>query len=103
MDREQSEVPRVEQALGTLMRAGVYGSALCLLAGLVAWLVQHESAAAATLLKAGLIALMAAPGMRVLISAVEAVRLKDWLHLAMILAVAGLLALAVTAAAAGSP
>lgn len=98
MDAGTTETPRLEEVLGTVMRADVYGSALCLLAGLLAWLVQHESAAAAVLLKVGLIALMAAPGMRVLISAIEAVRLKDWHHLATILAVAGLLALAVATA-----
>lgn len=93
--------PTLERALGNLMRAGVYASALCLFAGLVLWLFHHESAPAAALLRVGLIALMAAPGFRVLISAVEAIRLKDWVHLATILTVAVLLAIAVTTAARG--
>lgn len=93
-----TEMPWLEQAIGRLMPAGVYGSAACLLAGLVMWIVDHQAALAATLLKVGLIALMITPALRVLISAIEAVRLKDWFHLALIVAVAFLLAVAVTVA-----
>lgn len=73
------------------MRAAVYGSTACLIAGLSAWLFDHESRHAATLLSVGLLTLMATPALRVVISAVDAVRMKDWLYLTTIVAVAALL------------
>ena len=88
----------VEDALARLMLVGVYGSTACLVAGLIAWSVQHESPVAANLLTLGLVVLMTTPALRVLNSAIEAVRLRDWLHLATIIAVAILLGAAVTVA-----
>ena len=89
------------RVLGQLMLAGVYGSTGCLMAGLGLWLFDHDSAAGNLLLTIGLFSLMATPGLRMLVSALEAIRAKDWLHLASILTVAALLALAVTLAARG--
>lgn len=88
----------LQRALRRLMRAAVYGSTACLLAGLLAWMLDHDSRYAAVLLPAGLITLMGTPALRVVISAVDAIRLKDWLFLALIASVAVLLAAAVTLA-----
>jgi uncharacterized membrane protein len=98
MEVESPQIPSLEQALARLMQVGVYGSTACLLSGLILWTFDHESAAAETLLKVGLIALMTTPALRVLISSVEAIRLRDWFHLGTILAVAVLLGIAVSVA-----
>lgn len=98
MDGNSPEDPALERALRGLMLAVVYGSTIGLLAGLVVWLFRRESDTPAMLLNGALIVLMAAPAVRVLISAVEAVRQKEWLHLATIAAVAILLGVAVTIA-----
>ncbi len=98
METEAPQIPSLERALARLMQVGVYGSTACLLSGLILWTFDHESATAATVLKIGLIVLMTTPALRVLISSVEAIRLKDWFHLATIVAVALLLGVAVTVA-----
>jgi uncharacterized membrane protein len=98
MVTEAPQIPSLEHALTRLMQVGVYGSMGCLLSGLILWTFDHESDLAASLLVIGLIALMTTPALRVLISSIEAVRLRDWLHLGTILAVAVLLGIAVSVA-----
>ena len=84
--------------LQVVMLSTVRVSAVCLLAGLVLWFVQRDSDTASSLLNGGIVFLMATPILRVLASAAEAIRVRDWLHVATILAVAGLLALTLTMA-----
>jgi uncharacterized membrane protein len=84
---------RLERGLGVAMTAGVRGSALCLILGLAMWLAAPDLAPAGWLLNAGILILMATPALRVLLSAAEAVRERDWQHVATIVAVAVLLAL----------
>ena len=87
--------------LQVLMLATVRVSAACLAAGLVLWFFQRDSDLALSLLNGGIVLMMATPIVRVLISAVEAVRVKDWVHVGTIAAVAALLALTLTFAARG--
>ena len=90
---------RVERVLQIVMAGGVRISAVCLIVGLALWLGAPELAAADRLLNAGIVILMATPALRVVLSAAEAIRLRDWQHVAAILTVAVLLALTLTYAA----
>jgi uncharacterized membrane protein len=69
---------RLEQQLGRLLVTGVSLAALCLALGLVLFVRDHESAVAASVLNLGLVVLMATPILRVIVSMVEYVRIRDW-------------------------
>jgi uncharacterized membrane protein len=86
---------RLEHQLGRLLLAGVSISALCLAAGLVLFSMDHASTAAARLLSVGLIVLMATPILRVLVSVVEYVRIRDWFFVLTTVVVLAELALTV--------
>jgi uncharacterized membrane protein len=86
----------VETQLETLLKGAVLASALCLVAGLALWLVQRDSEADAILLRTGLLLLMSTPVLRVLITAAEAIRQRDWVHLGTIATVTGCLGLTLT-------
>jgi hypothetical protein len=49
--------------------------------GLILYMLDHESRGAALVLHAGLILLMAAPGVRMLVAAAERIRRQDWAFL----------------------
>lgn len=85
-----------ETRLERLLKGAVLASTLCLGAGLGLWLFPLDEEADATLLKAGLLLLMSTPVLRVVISAAEAIRLRDWFHLGTIAIVAVFLALTFT-------
>lgn len=96
MTLDDSEIQGLERLLSTLMLRGVQVSAACLIAGLSLWLFDARPASATWLLHAGLIALMATPMLRVAVSVVEAVRLRDWFFIATTAIVAVLLTISVT-------
>lgn len=92
----------LETSIRALMAACVWGSTACLVVGLALWLVQHDSSRAVVLLNSGIVILMATPVLRVMLAAAEAVRAKDWPHLATIATVSLLLALTLAYAAAST-
>ncbi len=79
MTHEQSPLERLEHKLGRLLMAGVLTSAVCLALGLACQiLLGAHSALPRDLLAAGLMILMATPMLRVLVSAVEYMRMGEW-------------------------
>jgi uncharacterized membrane protein len=69
---------RLEAHVGRLFVVGVTVSAATLAAGLALFLVAPDGPASSRLLNAGLLVLMATPMLRVLLSVVEYVRMRDW-------------------------
>jgi uncharacterized membrane protein len=68
----------LEMTLGRLLQAGVTLSALCLAAGLVALMAAGPSRFSGFVLTLGLIVLMATPILRVVVSLVAYIRMRDW-------------------------
>ncbi|MBI2835242.1 MAG: DUF1634 domain-containing protein [Acidobacteria bacterium] len=85
---------QLERLLGRILLAGVGISTTLLAIGLLLWMTTGPSGAGSTLLRAGLIVLMATPVMRVVVSFAEYVRQRDWFFSLITLAV--LMELAVT-------
>jgi hypothetical protein len=81
--REDEALDRLEDLLGVMLTSGVAISAALLAVGLGLWVFAGPTRAAAALLRAGLIALMATPMVRVLVSLAEYLRFRDWLFAAM--------------------
>jgi uncharacterized membrane protein len=75
---ETAALVRLEHQLGRLLVAGVSLSAFCLAIGLTLYIIQPGSAFAGTVLSLGLVVLMATPILRVVVSVVEYVRIRDW-------------------------
>lgn len=94
MKPESDALLQLERHLGRLLVAGVALSTVLLAAGLACWLWGPAGVISKWLLSAGLIALMATPMLRVAVSFVEYVRMKDWFFAATTVAV--LIELAVT-------
>jgi uncharacterized membrane protein len=94
MTIEDADVHALERLLARLMLGGVQVSAACLIAGLAFWLSNVEPHGT-RLLTAGLLTLMATPMLRIAVSVVEAVRLRDWFFIITTAAVALLLAIGV--------
>ena len=92
---QDSDVQGLERLLARLMLRGVQLSALSLAAGLTMWLSGRAPSASTWLLTAGLMALMATPMLRIAVSVVEAIRLRDWFFVLTTAAVAALLAIGV--------
>jgi uncharacterized membrane protein len=92
----------LELTLGRLLHAGVLSSAFCLAAGLILWLMLGPSTLSSGALTLGLLILMATPVMRVLVSLVMYVRMRDWFFVATTVLVFVLLAVTVTVAWIGS-
>jgi uncharacterized membrane protein len=88
----------LERQLGRLLIGGVIVSALLLAAGLALWLRDPGGASTVRLLDAGLIALMATPILRVVVSFAEYVRRRDWFFVAMTMLVLAELTLTVAVA-----
>lgn len=95
---DDSALSRLEDQLGRLLIAGVATSAVVLLAGLVLFLVSPSSALSSWLLTIGLFVLMATPMLRVVVSFVEYIRMKDWFFVLTTLIVLGVLATTVVLA-----
>jgi uncharacterized membrane protein len=82
---------RLETRLGHLLVTGVVVSASALAVGLLIWLFAPSSPIANVLLRAGLFVLMATPILRVVVSVVEYIRMRDWFFVATTLAVLAVL------------
>ena len=80
-------IDRLETILGRLLLAGVLTSAVLLLSGLVLWIANAVPALANGLLNGGLIVLMMTPILRVVVSLIEYVRMRDWFFVMTTLAV----------------
>lgn len=91
MSTTEDGLSRLEARLGRLLVTGVTISAAALGVGLLIWLIAPSSTAANLLLKIGLFVLMATPILRVIVSAVEYVRMRDWFFVATTLAVLAVL------------
>ena len=87
---------RLEETIGVVLRAGVMASSVALAAGL---LLQFMNAPGAQwLLHAGVVALLATPVARVVVSIAEYVRERDWTFVTLTaIVLAELLASAVAA------
>ena len=70
----KAQILKLEAILARLMLAGVAFSAVSLAAGLVVWLAGRHT----RLLEVGLIALLATPMLRVAVSLLEGIRMRDW-------------------------
>ena len=69
---------QLERSIGLVLRAGVAASSACLAIGLALTLAGIAPAAAAFLLKAGILVLLCTPVARVIISTIEYVSERDW-------------------------
>lgn len=85
--REDEAFERLEVVLGRVLRTGVIVSTALLAVGLAIWLGQGDSPLGDGMLRAGLIALMATPMLRAVVSFVEYVNLRDWFFALMTLGV----------------
>ena len=86
---------QLELTLGRLLQAGVVASAICLAAGLIAWMARGASGFADATLTLGLVLLMATPIMRVAVSLVVYIRMRDWFFVMTTVVVFVLLAVTV--------
>ena len=91
-------IGRLEVHLGRLLQAGVLTSAACLALGLVLWMAGAAERPASALLTAGLVMLMATPILRVIVSLVEYVKMRDWFFVGTTVLVFGVLLVTVTLA-----
>ena len=98
MSASDDSLDRLERSLGRLLQAGVFSSAACLAVGLVAWMTAGPSSAATLALTIGLVILMATPILRVVVSLVAYVRMRDWFFVTTTITVFVLLAVTVTLA-----
>ncbi|MEO6213117.1 MAG: DUF1634 domain-containing protein [Vicinamibacterales bacterium] len=87
MSAKSGQLLRLERHLAWLLVAGVSLAAVCLAAGLILFTLDHRSRPAARALNVGLIVLMATPILRVVVSMVEYVRIRDWLFVLTTVAV----------------
>jgi len=98
MKSNTAALARLERTIGATLRAGVTLSSVCLGAGLLIGLATGDGALARVLLNIGIIALLATPVTRVVISIAEYVSERDWTFVTLTVVVLGeLLASAVTA------
>lgn len=74
----EEAIGRLEVHLGRLLHAGVLSASACLAVGLILWMAGTAPSAANVLLNAGLVALMATPILRVIVSLAEYARMRDW-------------------------
>jgi uncharacterized membrane protein len=89
---------RLEVMLGRVLLAGVLLASGCLAVGLIMWMAGGYPIAADRVLAAGLIVLMATPILRVVVSLVEYLRMRDWLFAATTIVVLAVLMGAVAVA-----
>ena len=89
---------RLDAMLGRVLLAGVLASAACLAIGLILWMAGGYPVVANRVLALGLIVLMATPILRVVLSLVEYVRMRDWFFAATTIVVLAVLMGAVAVA-----
>lgn len=95
MTTRENGLQRLELTLGRVLHAGLLASAVCLAAGLVLWMLQGPTSLSNIALTFGLVVLMATPIMRVVVSLVAYVRMRDWFFVATTVVVFVLLAVTV--------
>ena len=78
VDRRGSTSPRLERAVGMVLRGGVILSTTCLTVGLLLSLVTGAGAIATVLLNVGIVVLLATPVARVVVSTAEYAIEGDW-------------------------
>lgn len=83
---------RLEALFGKVLVTGVVGSAALLGVGLLLWLLGYDGTWDRRILDAGLLTLMATPIVRVVVSAVEYTRQREWFFALTSLAVLAVLA-----------
>jgi uncharacterized membrane protein len=83
---------RLETAIGSVLRFGTIASSALFAVGLVVTLTGYSGEVASLLLNGALVILLATPVTRVIVSAVEFARSRDWVFVVLTLVV--LLALA---------
>lgn len=98
MKAPDQSLDRLELGLGRLLQGGVLASAACLALGLVAWMAAGDTVWSSRLLTLGLLVLMATPILRVIVSLVAYVRMRDWFFVLTTVAVFVLLAITVALA-----
>ena len=89
---------RLEHNLGRLLQGGVLTSAACLAFGLIVWMAAGPTRLSSGALTLGLIVLMATPIMRVIVSLVAYIRMRDWFFVMTTIAVFVLLTVTVVLA-----
>jgi uncharacterized membrane protein len=94
----EETIDQLEVQLGRLLHVGVLTSAVCLATGLALWIAGTAAGPANALLTAGLVMLMATPILRVVVSLIEYVRMRDWFFVATTVVVFGVLVVTVTLA-----
>ena len=75
---DDDTLERLERQLGWLLVTGVVSSALCLALGLALLMFSSDRVWSGHLLAAGLVILMATPMLRVVVSIIEYVRIREW-------------------------
>ena len=75
---DDGTLERLERQLGWLLVTGVASSAVCLALGLALLLFSSERGWSDRLLTSGLLILMATPMLRVVVSVIEYVRIREW-------------------------
>jgi uncharacterized membrane protein len=86
---------RLEHRLGVLLKAGVLSSAASLAIGLATWFAAGPTTFSNGALTFGLLILMATPILRVVVSLVAYIRMRDWFFVGTTVAVFVLLAITV--------
>jgi uncharacterized membrane protein len=94
----ETPIERLERRLGRLLQTGVLASAAFLGVGLIAWMAAGTTAFSSGMLTSGLMILMATPIMRVAVSLIAYVRMRDWFFVATTVGVFLLLAVTVALA-----
>ena len=95
MITSDESLDRLENRLGLLLKAGVLSSAGCLALGLVAWFTAGATPLSGGALTLGLLILMATPLLRVIVSLVAYIRMRDWFFVGTTVAVFVLLGITV--------
>ena len=95
MRTSDATLQQLELTLGRLLQAGVIASAVCLAAGLIAWMAAGPSRFSGLALTLGLMVLMATPILRVVVSLTLYIRMRDWFFVATTVMVFVLLAVTV--------
>jgi len=78
MNAAEPKMTQMERLIGTVLRAGVTISSVCLAVGLALSLIGATGTIANVLLQIGIVVLLATPVARVLVSIVEYAQQRDW-------------------------
>ena len=95
MITSDESLDRLEHRLGVLLKAGVLSSAASLAIGLIAWFAAGPTTLSGSAMTIGLLILMATPILRVIVSLVAYIRMRDWFFVGTTVAVFVLLGITV--------